>query len=78
MKTNRREFMGAAAFFSVAGLLGANAQNAGAAQLANLLEVAGSDPDGEVGKPYRGWKEGELDLNFIHTGVGESCFQICP
>lgn len=78
MKTNRREFIGAAAFFSVAGLLSANAQNADAAQLANLLEVAGSDPDGEVGKPYRGWKEGELDLNFIHTGVGESCFQICP
>lgn len=81
MKTNRREFIGAAACFSVAGLLGANvakAQRLSAAQLTSLLAVAGSDPDGEVGKPYRGWREGELDLNFIHTGVGESCFQICP
>ncbi len=32
----------------------------------------------EVGKPYRGWKEGELDLHFIHTGGGESAFYIYP
>ena len=36
------------------------------------------DLDGEIGKPYRGWKEGEFDLHFIHTGVGENCFQIFP
>ncbi|MDO5310126.1 MAG: MBL fold metallo-hydrolase [Planctomycetia bacterium] len=36
------------------------------------------DAENEIGKPYRGWKEGELDLHFIHTGVGENAFYICP
>ncbi len=36
------------------------------------------DPDKEIGKPYQGWREGELDLHFIHTGVGENCFHIYP
>lgn len=35
-------------------------------------------PSPEVGKPYPGWKEGDLDLHFIYTGVGESCFHILP
>ena len=36
------------------------------------------DPDSEVGKPYRGWQEGELDLHFIHTGAGENAFHVFP
>ncbi|MGI6401909.1 MAG: MBL fold metallo-hydrolase [Thermoguttaceae bacterium] len=36
------------------------------------------DPDHEIGKPYVGWKEGELDLHFIHTGRTENCFHIYP
>ena len=37
-----------------------------------------TDPDHEIGKPYVGWKEGELDLHFISTGVTENCFHIFP
>lgn len=32
----------------------------------------------EVGKPYRGWKFGELDIHHIYTGRGESNFLIFP
>lgn len=32
----------------------------------------------EVGKPYVGWKEGEMDLHFILTGVCESMFHLYP
>ncbi len=37
-----------------------------------------TDPDHEIGKPYVGWKEGEFDMHFIHTGVSENCFHILP
>ncbi len=37
-----------------------------------------TDVDGEIGKPYRGWKEGEYDIHFIHTGVTENTFHIFP
>ncbi|MBQ1336712.1 MAG: hypothetical protein IIY32_00195, partial [Thermoguttaceae bacterium] len=36
------------------------------------------DPDSEVGKPYRGWQEGELDLHIIHTGAGDNAFHVFP
>lgn len=32
----------------------------------------------EVGRPYRGWQEGELDIHHIYTGRGESNFYIFP
>ncbi|MGI6136136.1 MAG: ComEC/Rec2 family competence protein [Petrimonas mucosa] len=32
----------------------------------------------EIGKPYRGWKEGEFDIHHIYTGRGESNFLIFP
>lgn len=32
----------------------------------------------EIGKPYKGWQEGDLDINFIYTGRGESSFFIFP
>ena len=32
----------------------------------------------ETGKPYAGWKEGDLDLHYIYTGRAESSFQIFP
>ena len=32
----------------------------------------------EIGKPYAGWKEGDLDLHYIYTGRAESSFQIFP
>ena len=28
----------------------------------------------EVGKPYPGWKPGEMDLHFVYTGCGENMF----
>ena len=31
-----------------------------------------------VGERYPGWKPGELDIHFIHTGVGEQTFFIFP
>lgn len=32
----------------------------------------------EVGKPYKGWKQGEFDIHHIHTGMGEANFFIMP
>lgn len=32
----------------------------------------------EIGKPYSGWKEGEIDIHHIYTGRGESNFFIFP
>ena len=32
----------------------------------------------DVGKPWRGWKEGEFQIHFIYTGVAESIFLIFP
>ncbi|MFP3090496.1 MBL fold metallo-hydrolase [Treponema sp. TIM-1] len=32
----------------------------------------------EIGKPYAGWKAGELDIHHIYTGRGESSFLIFP
>ena len=37
-----------------------------------------TDPDHEIGKPYAGWREGDFDMHFIHTGVSENCFHIFP
>ena len=36
------------------------------------------DSDHEIGKPYVGWKKGDLDLHFIHTGITENAFHIYP
>lgn len=32
----------------------------------------------QIGKPYRGWQEGEMDIHHIYTGHGESNFFIFP
>ena len=32
----------------------------------------------EVGKPYPGWKPGEMDLHFVYTGCGENMFYRLP
>ena len=43
------------------------------------LAAAGAWSAGCTGyKKYPGWKEGELDIHFIHTGVGEQTFFIFP
>ena len=38
--------------------------------------VKGESP--EVGKPYPGWKPGEMDLHFVYTGCGENMFYRLP
>lgn len=44
-----------------------------------LLVSAGcSSVQNEIGKPYKGWKEGEFDIHHIHTGMGEANFFIMP
>ena len=89
MNTSRREFLGAAAGVGLALQFGASIGTRSAAGVAFANPVAPdpnnpndpnaiTDPDHEIGKPYVGWKEGELDLNFIHTGVGENAFHIFP
>src|SRR5690606_5667876 len=35
-------------------------------------------PEQEIGNPYRGWKQGEIDIHHIYTGRGESSFFILP
>ena len=32
----------------------------------------------EVGKPYPGWKPGEMDIHFVYTGCGENMFYRLP
>ena len=32
----------------------------------------------EVGYAYPGWRPGELDIHFIHTGTSENTFMIFP
>lgn len=34
--------------------------------------------DGFIGERYPGWNPGEMDIHFIHTGVGEQTFFIFP
>lgn len=34
--------------------------------------------DKSVGRPYKGWKMGEMDIHHIYTGRGESNFMIMP
>ena len=47
--------------------------------LAALLIAAGcTSVQNEVGKPYKGWKQGEFDIHHIHTGMGEANFFIMP
>lgn len=49
------------------------------AVLTALLIAAGCTSDqNEVGKPYKGWKQGEFDIHHIHTGMGEANFIIMP
>ena len=83
MSLNRRSFLTAAAGLAAAGFVpnryGASVAFAKAPDPNNPNDPnAITDPDHEIGKPYVGWKEGELDLHFIHTGVGENMFHIFP
>ncbi len=32
----------------------------------------------EVGRPYPGWRPGEMDLHFVYTGCGENMFYRLP
>lgn len=36
------------------------------------------DHSAKIDKPYSGWKEGEIDIHQINTGMGESSFIILP
>ena len=67
--TTRREFLGSAAALGAAVYWGATRTKSAARDVAD---------DPEVGKAYVGWKEGDFDLHFIHTGVGECAFYIYP
>ncbi|MDO5567159.1 MAG: hypothetical protein Q4G59_10925 [Planctomycetia bacterium] len=65
-RSNRREFLG------VMSLAASTALFPGAASLyADAQNI-------EIGKPYRGWQEGEMDIHHIYTGIGESVFHIFP
>ena len=49
------------------------------ALFAALLIAAGcTTMQDEIGKPYKGWKQGEFDIHHIHTGMGEANFFIMP
>lgn len=45
--------------------------------LGGILLVACSSSN-QIGRAYRGWHEGEMDLHHIYTGRGESNFMIFP
>ena len=89
MCANRREFLGVASGVGLAVSLDALAGVSLIEEDATASPVAPdpndpndpnaiTDPEHEIGKPYVGWHEGELDLHFIHTGVGENAFHIMP
>lgn len=89
MKVTRREFINAATGASASAMmlkLGAVESNTARVEAAPVAPDpndpsdpnAITDPEHEIGKPYRGWREGELDLNFISTGIGENMFYIFP
>ena len=88
MKRNRREFLGnvvkTGALVALAGgNVGASATNAFGFEFKDLRADAADpnyfpDAENEIGKPYRGWREGELDVHYIHTGAGENSFHIFP
>ena len=42
------------------------------------LEEFWRDPDGEVGRPYRGWREGDFDAHLIDVGIAEAFFHVYP
>ena len=69
MKTSRRSFLKLAAAGSFASQY---AFTSGGAQIAPLPGAP------ELGRPYPGWKPGEMDLHFIYTGCGESMFYMLP
>ena len=50
----------------------------GGAAALTLPWFSGCLTDGAVGTVYAGWRPGELDIHFIHTGVGEQTFFIFP
>ena len=87
MNVDRREFLNVTASCGLAAALGTSSFNSlGVAFAASEAPDPNNpkdpnaivDPDREIGKPYQGWQEGELDLHFIHTGVGENAFHIYP
>ncbi|MDD4622758.1 MAG: hypothetical protein PHG71_05925 [Kiritimatiellae bacterium] len=69
MKINRRGFMA----LSAAGCALGPRVFAGTGPRLRGFTAA---PD--VGKPYPGWKPGEMDLHFIYTGRGENGFYMMP
>ncbi len=88
MTATRREFLTTAVAISAsAALVGSVGTKRPSVAFGELFDpnapVAGdpnaiTDPDHEIGKPYVGWKEGDLDLHFINTGAGENAFHILP
>ncbi|MDO5553637.1 MAG: MBL fold metallo-hydrolase [Planctomycetia bacterium] len=65
LKTTRRRFLKQCSM--VAGL-----------SLMPSFGWAGDAGNEELDKPYSGWREGEMDIHFINTGLGESAFLIFP
>ncbi len=78
MPTSRREFLTACSAATGAAILSETllAENSKSAE--TVAEINFPTVPEEVGAPYAGWKEGEMDLHFILTGVGESMFHIYP
>ncbi|MDO5580212.1 MAG: hypothetical protein Q4G69_03690 [Planctomycetia bacterium] len=65
-KNNRREFMKCSL-------------SAGSLMIAGSLGSLSAKENGdEIGKPLSAWKEGEMDIHYIYTGVGENMFLIFP
>lgn len=90
MSATRREFLNAAAGLGLTAALG-NVLNTETARMGvafgDTFDPSSSesgdpnaivDAEHEIGKPYVGWKEGDLDIHFISTGAGENSFQIYP
>ncbi|MBP3692899.1 MAG: hypothetical protein J6J31_00485 [Thermoguttaceae bacterium] len=78
MPATRRDFLNTCSVLTGAAILNPSGQTDAQSTAPTSADTAPPNAQNEIGTPYAGWKEGEMDLHFILTGVGESMFYIYP
>ncbi len=76
--THRRQFLATCSALAAVSVLPETLSADENGENAVNSNVQNSETCTEVGNPYAGWKEGEMDLHFILNGASESMFHIYP